>query len=197
MIIFLDVDEVLADFVGGACRTWGISKEEVEAVWNRGTWEIVPPLSKALKRGGVRGPDNDDEFWQKIHHVGEDFWTNLDPLPWAKDVVSYLSSLTKDWYVVSSPSLCPTSYSGKVKWFRWFFGETFNQFILTTHKHLLARRDAVLIDDRESNLSAFKKAGGGTVVFPRIHNSSWIDRLSPLDSVKKQMSQLQESQYIS
>lgn len=179
--IFLDMDEVLVDFVGGACRRWGVTVEAVRSNWPVGEWDIVPPLSKvvnAVPRG--QRPDwsalTEAEFWRHIHDRGPDFWCNLEPHPWLEDLLTAVRAVTPDWYIVSSPSRCPSSHAGKATWLKRYFGPLFDRFLLTPHKHLLAGPGAVLIDDREETVERFVAHGGRGILFPAYHNSRHADR---------------------
>lgn len=189
MKIFLDMDEVLADFVGGACRAWGITREVVEQYWPAGAWDIIPPLTVALSKQRCPGTSGfppsmgHDEFWEHING-SEDYWLDLEALPWARVVTNLMYWVTDDWYIVSAPSRCPYSYSGKVKWLQRFFSPAFNRFVLTSHKHLLAGPNTLLIDDRDSNVEEFVAAGGAGIVFPRHHNSQHLFKSDPVKYLK-------------
>ena len=89
MKIFLDVDEVLADFVGGACAVWGTTEAEVLPYWEPGVWNMIPPLSRAL---GLPVTLTEEEFWAAIVERGDRFWLNLRPLPWAGRVIDLVQS---------------------------------------------------------------------------------------------------------
>lgn len=40
MLCYLDLDGVLADFVGGVCRLFGFDRASFYEVWPEGTWEM-------------------------------------------------------------------------------------------------------------------------------------------------------------
>lgn len=158
-IILLDMDEVLADFVGGALRTHGWTRERLEQVWPVGTWSIVEPMGLTV-----------EEFWQPIDVLGEAFWLGLQPLPWARGLLRMLDAVGSPWWIVSSPSMHPGCYSGKIRWLRRLTGNGFSHLVLTGSKELLARPEHVLMDDREETVQRFVKTGGQGVVFPSRHN---------------------------
>ena len=136
--IFLDLDEVLADFVGSALKIHGISREELETHREPGRWDITKPLGLS-----------DDEFWEPIHAAGSGFWSGLDPLPWADELVGLVEETGVPWHVVTSPSRCPTCYDGKVRWLKDFFGADFDRFIISPHKEIYAGPGRVILDDRD------------------------------------------------
>ena len=159
MRILLDMDGVLVDFVAGACAIHGTSKEELIKKMEPGQYKMEDALGITT-----------DEFWEPIHEAGAEFWLYLKPLPWVEDLLSFVESTTSDWYVVTAPSRHPSSYTGKLKWIKTYFGKEFDKFVLTQHKHLMAKPGTILIDDRDKNVKDFKYAGGWAVTFPPIHN---------------------------
>lgn len=159
--ILVDLDEVLTDFVGAAAEVHRVDRLELEALRRENGWGMELPLSILLRR------DIDvNEFWEPINYQGSIFWETLYPLPWFNEVINLVTSLTDDWFIVTGPSNCPTSYDGKVKYMKRVFGSTFDRFIISPHKHLLAKPGVMLIDDREENVEKFVAAGGDGIVFP-------------------------------
>lgn len=194
MRILLDMDEVLVNFVDGALAAWGVERAPVLEHWTPGRWDMVPPLSKAL---GLAEPMSNNRFWSRLE--GDSFWLGLEPLPWFDDLLQLITNYTDDWHIVTSPSLCPTSYDGKVKWLKTKFGKSFDRFAITPHKYLFAGPDTVLIDDRDRNIEEFAGAGGIGVVFPSHHNSEhrvangadWLMRIpAPLEYVNRRLDKI-------
>jgi 5'(3')-deoxyribonucleotidase len=171
------MDEVLCDFVGGACRIHGWTRAELEAVWAIGTWSIVEPMGLTI-----------DEFWAPIREAGERFWLELHCLPWFQDLMKLVKSLTGNWYIVSSPAWDPSCYSGKAGWLKYMFMDyTFDRFVPTPYKDLLARPGSLLIDDKEEAVSSFIRAGGDGIVFPCRHNSFYKFGDDPVGYVSNQL----------
>lgn len=168
--VLLDMDEVLVDFVGGALRAWGSTYQACLPHWQPGVWGCIPALSKALGYP-ADAPLIDEQFWQLLDGLGEDFWFNLKTHPWTDEVLCMASRVTDDWHIISSPSHHPSCYTGKVRWLKQFFGPTFDRFALTPHKEIFARHDVILIDDSDANVQKFRRAGGKAVLFPRYNNS--------------------------
>lgn len=169
MRILLDMDGVLVDFVGGALAVHGISRTELESRWPIGTYDIVKPMGLTA-----------EEFWKPINEKGKDFWVELEPMPWIDELVNLVESLTDDWHIASSPSRSAQSYAGKVLWLKWYFGELFDRFVLTPHKHIFACNSAVLIDDQEENVNRFIGAAGRGILFPARWNSLYLHRHDPV-----------------
>ena len=183
MRILVDLDEVLVDFIGGACRAWGVEPSLVRKHWPIGEWDIVPPLAVALNRPE---PMSQSEFWEQLEGK-EEFWTGLRAHSWLGELLALVSMTTDDWFIVSSPSLCPSSHSGKVRWLKDFFGRKFTRFILTNHKEILAGSQVILIDDSDRNIEKFVDNGGRGIIFPAHHNTKYAFANDPLHYVKEQL----------
>lgn len=160
-LILCDLDEVLVDFVGGACRVHGVDRGKLEELRHEMGWGMEAPLSKLLGR-----PITLSQFWKPIKELGEGFWLGLESLPWKYELMDCIKSLDVEWLIVTSPSLDPLSYSGKVKYMRRMFGPTFGRFVVTPYKHLMADRGVLLIDDRPENVEKFIEHGGEGLIFP-------------------------------
>lgn len=168
MRILLDQDEVITDFVGGACKVWGVPKEKLLELCEPTNWQMKYPLSKLL---GRISPMSDEEFWQPINDSPK-FWYELEPTPWAFQLIAAVEEITDDWYVVTSPSNCPNCIPGKKQWLHERFRGGFDRIIPTRFKHLFANRRTMLIDDREETVLKFRSEGGMGIVFPHQSNSS-------------------------
>ena len=157
--MILDMDEVMVDFVGGALRAHGWTRKRLYAAWPPGEWDMAAPMGLTL-----------EEFWAPLTAAGENFWTGLEPHPWLPRLLALVEGLTKDWYIVSSPSQCSSCHAGKARWLKTRFGPHFDRFAITPHKHLFANPDTLLIDDRDETVRRFTDYGGVGLVFPARHN---------------------------
>lgn len=180
MRIFIDLDDVLADFRTAASLIHGRSREEVDQLTiEKGVWDICEAI-------GI----TQDAFWKPIHEAGSRFWEKLSPLPWAQELLDLVRSKTDDWYVLTAPSRCPSSLYGKGLWCQQFFGPEAHRMIPTRHKHLLATSvddDCILIDDRETGIQRFIAAGGDGILFPSVSNQLRYLRDNPLKYLRSQL----------
>jgi hypothetical protein len=195
--ILLDLDEVLGDFVGAACRLYGCTYEEILSHWERGDRNCVPPLSKTLTektgRLGEALPLSVVEFNRKVEEAGEAFWALILPLPWMSDLMEEVTASTPDWWVVSNPLNWLGAYSGKARWLKGQFGSAFDRFHITRYKEEFARPNTILVDDCDENVRKFREAGGEGIVFPRWHNSLSGRRDDPVDYVRAELERLSGS----
>lgn len=160
--VILDVDGVFCDFVGGCCRLYGWTAEEFRAAHPSGEFGIE-------KTFGV----STNQFWKDVSKRGSDFWYHLDPTPWADELLDWVRDRWgENFFFVTATSREADCYKGKVQWIQNFLGSwKFNRFTMTRHKHLFARPNATIIDDREDNVSNFVLHGGEAILFPGIGNN--------------------------
>lgn len=184
MRIFVDLDEVLCDFVGGALAVHRPYQAlaELQAARTPGVWDLPSFLGITL-----------EEFWEPIHAQGEQFWLGLRPLPWINSVMGPATyhDRTCQPRIITTPSDNPHSYSAKIKWILRYVGPCEASTAILTHdKSQYACPDAVLIDDRDKNVQDFIDAGGQGIVFPTIGNSLWKLADDPLTHVHMELDRI-------
>lgn len=189
--ILIDMDEVLVDFIGGAAKAFCLSREAVMNERKDNEWSITRAMGLLLDDPWF----NDDKLWDTINSVGIEFWEGLEPLPWIDDVMELVQQATPDWHIATAPSRCDTSYTGKVRWLKNYFGSSFDRFIITPHKTLFARPKSILIDDRERNIHRFidvnneryPSTRGYGILFPTKGNSLFAEAAYPIDYLNRSL----------
>ena len=165
MKIFCDVDEVLADFVGGMCRLQGVDRQPVDFHRTTQEWEITRPLGQ-LKYGREMTLK---EFWNPVHNhpKGEKrWWADIPPLPWCGILYRALKKMDAEMILVTSPSRSYASHLGKYLWVQRWLGHDPGRVFITPHKHLLSAPGRLLIDDRPKNCQDWASEGGQGYLFP-------------------------------
>lgn len=154
-IIYIDMDGVLADFVGGVLSMYPGHKYE----------EITQPDMAAILQVSP------EKFWEKIDMWGGAFWENLALLPNAKRIVEECQGLASHIVFLTSPSLDVNSRHGKIRWVEKHFGRV--DVCFSSHgKHHYARGvRTLLVDDFDKNVDSFREAGGAALLCPRPWNS--------------------------
>lgn len=153
MILFIDMDEVIAD-------TYGAHIE----IYNK---DYNDHLTVAMCEGG--------EVWQNVpverqasvrnHANLRGFFRNLKPLENSQSVLKQLSE-KHDVFIASAAMQFPNSLEEKSDWLDEHFPFIpWKNRILCGHKHIL--RGDLLIDDRSYNLKRFE---GQTLLFTSPHN---------------------------
>jgi hypothetical protein len=160
--IYLDVDGVLVDCVGGIMRLFGVSPLAAREV---SSWDGMPKvLTKYLKK-----EITDEMLWGRVAEAGEEFWINLEWTPWGEGVLRACLEAAPVMLMTATPGdeRCESScVAGKVKWIRKALGTSEGRYAITTGKHHMAHPGALLIDDGEHNEKAFLKHKGQCLLFP-------------------------------
>ena len=157
--LLLDMDGVLADFLGGALTVLNkkfnrdITIEEYATKF--GKWETYDYYGITIK-----------QFWNTIHHK-KNFWYNLEPLPWAKELYEFLSSIGHVT-IVTSPSADPRCALEKLRWLKKHLDIRSEAVFIGQRKYLMAG-NGLLIDDYYANVENFRRFGGEAILVP----SNW------------------------
>lgn len=170
--IFLDVDEVLAAWVDALLQLLGRDPVEVNTRWDALSprpWDVAEVL-------GISG----NAMWRVIDGAGTSFWHDVEPFPWCHDLFALCRSVAPT-YLLTTPSLHPSSLAGKLAWMQQHFGRDFRDYLVGPAKHACARPDALLIDDSPKNCGKFITHGGHAILFPGVGND--LHRVAPSERV--------------
>ena len=141
MKVLFDVDEVIADFVGGVLDA---VRDELGFDFHHDhvtQWDIRESL------GFTR------EQWAPVQEriIAPGFASSLRPLPGAVDVVKSIASRHDVYFVTSHYRSSQTWVHERDDWLERKFGHTLGgRVVHTAHKHLIA--GDVLVDDKPENV---------------------------------------------
>lgn len=157
-VIYVDMDGVLVDFVGGAIRSLSlpIDVDEIER------WDFYEDFG--LSR---------HEFLEGIS--GFDFWLALEPLKWWRQCLLIIREVFPEGQIHYLTTLSPVSgcAAGKLQWLDdldLLDYETGSKMLPSNNKSIFAAENAILIDDKNENCDEFNEAGGHSVLFPQHWN---------------------------
>lgn len=153
--IYLDMDGVIVDFAAGVAKVLG---KPMPDPWPAGVYSLEQVFEKP-----------EYLIWRAIDSAGSRFWSELEPYETSLELYRRLSEIAPVVFC-STPSWHPSSPKGKLEWLGEHFGAPCRNYVFTPNKYLLARPGAVLVDDLESNVLAFKAAGGSAVLVPQPWN---------------------------
>lgn len=159
-LVFLDMDGVLSDFQGAACKLH--QKLSPSELASKNTW---PPCEWNMPK--VFGLSK-EKFWGKIDET-PNFWHDMPMMPHCLDVLGVARGIADSVRVLTTPHDHAECYAGKFEWCRRVLNIT---PYLCREKHLLARPGRLLIDDSDENCDAFRAAGGSAILFPQHWNSA-------------------------
>jgi hypothetical protein len=158
-IIFLDMDGVLVDFIGGACELHGKANPYTQD-YAQGHWGVEALL------------DIDPvDFWKPL---GRDFWANLKWLPDGKRILMVaeaVSDLADNVCLLSTPCDTFGCADGKRDWVKREMPSYAGRLFLGKKKAALSRPRAVLVDDSDENCREWSERGGTAILVPRPWNS--------------------------
>lgn len=168
MKVLVDMDGCTTNFVSGAMRLhnkpWPYDDPVMQGPAG---WDIY-------KHWGMSPAD----FWSGM---GYEFWSNLDPYPWAAELVDLAKQAVGSENVAfcTSPAHQPGCIEGKIDWCKAFFPDV--PVVITravrgqpAPKHFLAHPDVILIDDYDKNVDTFIEHGGRAILFPMPWNTQHV-----------------------
>lgn len=151
MKIFLDLDGVLADFVG-----------HVDAILGG------PPR-------GVTWGRTEEDWWaaygEALHKscFGQRFWETIPLTSEAMEIVAAAKQYG-ELCILTAFGNFEGCIAGKQAWAQQYFPEIPLVMGNAGSKHFLSHSRAVLIDDKTSNVVEFRREGGSAFLFPRPWN---------------------------
>ena len=151
--IYSDMDGVLVDF------------NERFKRFSKG----IPPTEYEQKFGK-------DKFWELVDGIGVRFWVGMDWMSDGKQLWDYIKSYNPT--LLSSPSRADHSKMGKRIWRQRNLPTTKLVLSQARNKKNYANPDSILIDDRESNIDQWIKAGGIGIL--HTDTASTINKLKEL-----------------
>tara|TARA_R110002020_G_scaffold302751_7_gene518179 strand:+ start:1753 stop:2274 length:522 start_codon:yes stop_codon:yes gene_type:complete len=153
MIIFVDMDEVIADTYGAHIDLYNKEYSEcltVEECMGNEVWQKVP---------------TDRQHYIKQQANQDGFFIDLKVMPDSQEVLKELSK-KNEVYIASAAMQFKNSLREKADWLDEHFPFIpWQKRILCGHKHIL--KGDILIDDRSYNLQAFDGRG---IQFTSPHN---------------------------
>lgn len=161
-MILLDLDGPLCNFHAAFCRLFG--REDLLTSWPAGEYGLAKVLG--LTDREVRG---------EIDAAGVAFWAEMEPTPWAAELVDLAGSFG-EISICSDATYSVHAARGKQLWLERNLRSRFAGVeILTREKWRLSFPGVVLIDDSEQNVEKFTSSehgrGGLGILFPEVWNS--------------------------
>lgn len=166
MKVFIDVDGVLANFLGGVHKALGVPYSYVQYPYDKAKWHMLTDIP------GV------DKFTKVDDLCNKQFWSNLAWMHDGEDILDAIQKKFIETYLLTTPMPNPGSGTGKLWWIKQQVPKLYKKTILSyAPKSLLAGPDTLLIDDNDENIAEFVAAGGHGILVPRPWNAlhGWAD----------------------
>lgn len=163
MRIYLDVDGVLADWTTQANEWLGLPKNTPWTEYNQ------------------TGMD-----WERLNDAMSyvSFWRDMELISGAKKLLHNLRKLG-DVVICTRPFPHENCVFGRTVWLKNNFDIDPKQTIFIHDKWLLAKPEAVLIDDNVENVRLFAEHGGESILFPQSYNT----KIVPPDRIESVLNQ--------
>jgi 5'(3')-deoxyribonucleotidase len=155
-MIFLDMDGVLADFVGAVFKMY----------------KHKPVTKRHWKSGQGLDDILDVPMRDIVHEIkirGRSFWFGLKPLPVGRKIATWLFQHQYKPVILSSPTDFPECVAWKIDWLNTHY-PNLTERVWTDQKHLLAGTNRILIDDLSQNCRNWNGYGGSSVLVPQPWN---------------------------
>jgi 5'(3')-deoxyribonucleotidase len=176
---FLDMDGVIADFMGSLCRAHGRLNPYADAK-ALGCWDTE-------KLWGI----TEFEFWRPIVDHSLEFWETIEKTPEADELVKLacLEFGTENVAILTAPSKDHGSVPGKRNWIERHYPCFSKRMIFTTAKAkcFVAGPGKFLLDDKDSNVDEFDDHGGVGILVPRPWNAEHMLEGNLVGVVKDQI----------
>ncbi len=155
-LVFLDMDGVLADFVGAACKVHG--NRDPSAVQ---TWDFWEPWGLTA-----------DEFWAPIRC--REFWASVPPIAAATSLVWEYQRLygAERVAILTNPGRAGNGgVDGKIDWITEHLPNfPRDQVIFTAAKQFCAAPGHLLVDDSPMNCKLWQAYGGEALLWAQPWN---------------------------
>ena len=165
--IFLDMDGVMVDFLGGLHRSLGVPYDINDYPYEKGKWNMLTD---------IRGFDDIPATFEQCNDAcTKSFWANLQ---WTSDGHDILRAVTYKFaptriHLLTTCMPNPETKSGKIEWVERHLPMYLDRTIILGSGMLkggYAKPDALLIDDCDKNIDEFITAGGRGLLVPRPWN---------------------------
>lgn len=170
--IFLDMDGVLVNFLGGLHKALGVPYSYENYPYEKGKWDMLTDIKHSC------GSQITFSFRECNDCCTTPFWQNLR---WMHDGHDVLRAILDKFiesriYLLTTPMPNLESASGKMLWINDNLPIYLKRIIITqAPKHLLARPDTVLFDDKDENVDGFREAGGKAILINRPWNRGHLN----------------------
>ena len=167
--IYFDIDGVMADWLGGVAKSFGVHRHALAHRVNTG---MAPAQALGI---------SNNSFWARLDHP--EFWAKLEPFAPTLQLWHDFRDAGLDCCVLTAPSQAPSCLSGKLMWLQTYLGgRNFRDYIMTRRKGDLGGPGRLLLDDREKNIGPFTAAGGMAIHFPTEGNEIRADGATVQDA---------------
>ena len=190
--VYLDMDGVLVNFLGGLHKALDVPYSYENYPYEKGKWDMLTDIPIG-KWDEELGHDEHYTFEQCNDCCDMVFWVDLN---WMHDGHEILRAILDEFntsliYLLTTPMPNLESASGKMMWVNDNLPVYLKRTIITqAPKHLLARPDTVLFDDKDENVNKFRKAGGQAILINRPWNAGHGRANNTVEDFKNELEEM-------
>lgn len=168
--IFLDLDGVIVDFIGGAIEYYNLKCAYSEIT----SWDAIHNHTKMLNQ----------EFWDGLD---ETFWYRLKKTWFADTILALVEPFKPCILTAPRPNGGAT---GKQMWIKENLPDYFDdeRYLIGPGKRCVAGPETLLIDDYDRNVNEWRLAGGSAILVPQPWNSNSGEEV--IEHVYKRLTQI-------
>lgn len=162
MKCYIDMDGVICACNKALCEVHGIDPRQM----TKGQFQLYHLVEHRMSK---------KEFFAPCE---EDFWANMEWEEGGRKILLWLFQFfgEENCCFLTSPTQNRGCYIGKRRWIEREVGKEWGRkMAVINEKHMFAHPGAVLIDDKDSNIDNFRKAGGHGVLVRRNWNRGHED----------------------
>jgi len=172
--IYVDLDGVIADFDSRYKHFTGLTPKEMDA-------QLITQYGDKKAK---------DIFWTKIDPIGPKFWSEMDFMSDAQELLDFLKPYSFKFLL--SPSRSKTSEEGKKQFVQKHFPNIELILRIASKKQEFSEPNAILIDDRDSNIEQWRAKGGIGILHKSASNTiKQLEKLGfkkPVDEIQIKLS---------
>lgn len=160
--IYIDIDGVLADFVGGAIKIHNKDESILEEF--EGSYDIASVFGMT-----------EEDFWKHINDDIDNFYSNLKPTEECKEIIDAVVELKHRNDIDVEISVITSRHESlKESTTNWLYNNIpplrGHRLIFNENKSQFAKPNAILIDDSDEQLLPFITQGGNIIPIHRPWN---------------------------
>lgn len=173
-ICFLDMDGVIADFVGSTCKAHNLESPYGNENCN-GVFEMEDCWGMSV-----------EQFWAPLSNY--EFWAKMPKTLEADEIVEYLIQRfgAENICILTNPSSYDGCITAKKAWITENYPVLSKQMLFGSAKQYLAGPGRYLVDDRTKNIQAFESFGGIGITVPRSWNARYFHRNNVMQEIRSQ-----------
>jgi hypothetical protein len=154
--VFVDMDGCLTDFTRAfqeASKGWVIKDKQ---------GNVIDTADGSLSFEEFKNNYSNSQAWKIVMRGGLGFWENMEWMSDGKELWNYVNSTFGSAEILSAPSSDPNSAKGKLIWCKRELNPqpVKVNLVPAKDKHIFAKPNHILIDDKDLNIQQWKEKGG-------------------------------------